>query len=121
MILVDTSVWVGHLRGQAAARPLEPLLENDRVCLHRWILGELVLGGVAPDIRTLLEALPEAEPASDQEVLRLIDDRGLAGSGIGWVDAHLLASALLGSHSIWTLDGSLEGACRRLGLGGRPS
>jgi predicted nucleic acid-binding protein len=65
----------------------------------------------------LLNALPSVGEAEHSEVLGLVEDRGLAGLGLGWVDAHLLASALLGGSKVWTLDRPLASAAASLGIG----
>ena len=109
MILVDTSVWIDHLR--SGDPQLTALLSNDSVLVHSFVIGELALGtlrqpGVVIDS---LNGLPKAVKADDSEVLQLIQERKLAGLGIGYVDAHLLASALLTENaSLWTRDKRLK-------------
>ncbi len=95
MILVDTSVWVDHLR--SSDEELGDALLAGEVLVHPWILGELALGGMPADgpVAEALADLPEAPVASTAEVLGLIARRGLTGRGIGYVDAHLIASVLL--------------------------
>ena len=117
-MLVDTAVWVDHLaRGNAR---LAVLLEEGAVETHPFVIGELALGNLRWREATLapLQALPAVPLAEHGEVLGLIYRHGLAGAGIGWVDAHLLASALLGGTRIWTLDRPLAAVAARLGLGG---
>lgn len=119
MILVDTSVWVEHFRGTASAVVLPELLDANTVLLHPWVLGELALGGLGPQRRSVLadlRRLPAAPGVADEEVLGLIFDRGLSGRGIGWVDAHLLASALVATSDFWTRDRRLAETARSLGL-----
>lgn len=119
MILVDTSVWVEHFRGDPRADRLAGLLEEDQVLLHPWVLGELALGGLGPrrtGVIADLRRLPAAPEIPHPEVLDLILDRGLAGLGIGWVDAHLVASALVARSGFWTLDMRLHGVARGLGV-----
>lgn len=113
MILVDTSVWVDFFRGQERAARLATLLEDNDVLLHPWVLGELVLGGLGPNRSSTisdLERLPAPPRVPDQEVMDLIRKRRLSGRGIGWVDAHLLAAALVARSALWTFDRSLAGA-----------
>lgn len=114
MILVDTSVWVAHLR-QGGSR-LAALLEESKVLIHPFVIGELALGNLKQrnEILGLLNSLPTATVATHDEVLLMIEDRDLAGSGIGWVDSHLLASALLSDAALWTLDHRLTAAAKRL-------
>ena len=97
MVLADTSVWVDHLR--SGSPELSRLLERSLVMTHPFIVGELVLGNLANRDRVLqyLRNLPVTRVASDDEVLLLVETQRLMGRGIGWVDAHLLASALLSS------------------------
>lgn len=116
MTLVDTSVWIDHLRNSNSR--LVSLLEDAEVLTHPFVLGELVLGRLAQrsEILELLENLPRAEVALHEEVLSMIEDRGLAGSGVGWVDAHLLASALLSRAPLWSLDRKLASAAKLLDL-----
>ncbi|MCL7972861.1 MAG: PIN domain-containing protein [marine benthic group bacterium] len=116
MMLVDTSVWVDHLR--RGNRDLTSRLEADLVWCHPFVVGELACGRLSDRERVLelLEALPCSPVADHAEVLTFIDRWDLAGSGIGWVDAHLLASAMLGRIGIWTLDRNLDDVARRLGI-----
>lgn len=115
MILVDTSVWVDHLRSGNPA--LVDLLNDGRVLGHPWVIGELALGNLTgrAEILRLLGSLPQTELATDAEVLQLIDNHRLYGLGIGYVDAQLLAAALLtGGSGIWTLDRRLAQVASRL-------
>ena len=117
MILVDTSIWVDHLRSGSAR--LVGLLERSAVLTHSMVIGELALGSIHPREVLLdsLEALPRAVEAGSAEVRHLIESRSLHGRGVGLVDAHLLASALLtpGSRR-WTRDRRLGEVARELGL-----
>ncbi|QQJ99607.1 PIN domain-containing protein [Burkholderia ambifaria] len=121
MILVDTSVWIDHLRAGDAT--LTTLLEAERVLIHPFIIGELALGSMR-DRQTVLDALrdlPAANPATDDEVQRMIDVVPLHGLGIGYVDAHLLASVrLTGGSKLWTRDRRLLAAAERLQLVAHP-
>lgn len=115
MILVDTSVWVDHLRSGNPA--LVELLNGGRVLGHPWVVGELALGNLAEraEILRLLGSLPQAEVATEPEVMALIDNHRLYGSGIGYVDAQLLASTLLTVGStMWTVDRRLAEIALRL-------
>ena len=116
-MLVDTSVWVDHLAGGNPA--LAELLEAGDVETHPFVVGELALGNLRwrDGILGYLEALPSVPPAEHAEVLHLVGDRKLAGSGLGWVDVHLLASALIGGTRLWTLDRALAAAAARLEVG----
>lgn len=116
MILVDTSVWVDHFRNGNAA--LGGLLSEAFVLLHPFVIGELSCGNLKNRAGLLrdLNALPLATQASHDEVLRLMEEHRLSGSGIGWIDAHLLASAMLSHSHFWTMDGRLEKAAKQVGL-----
>jgi predicted nucleic acid-binding protein len=115
-MLVDTSVWIDHFRRRNAA--LASLLARGRVLRHPFVVGELAGGALArrAEILSLMAALPAAVVAEHDEVLALVASHGLAGSGIGWIDAHLLAAALLSSASLWTLDRRLARAALRIGV-----
>jgi predicted nucleic acid-binding protein len=116
VILVDTSVWVDHLR--AGDRTLVRLLENSQVLVHPFVIGELALGNVRQRANLLaeLQNLPPAPVASDQEVLRFIELHELFGLGIGYVDAHLLAAVRLSAgSSLWTRDKRLLAIAVHLG------
>ena len=116
MVLADTSVWIQHFR--YGERALADLLSDGLVLMHPFVWGELACGnlkdraGILSDLRTL----PPAKSASNAEVLQFVEDRRLWGRGLGWIDAHLLASALLSHCRFWTLDKSLEQAATELGL-----
>ncbi len=116
MILVDTSVWIDHLRKADAG--LVGLLNNQQVLCHPMIIGEIALGQVKPRALVLdaLKDLPPASVAQDAEVLGFIDNARLAGSGIGYIDAHLLVAAKLSSASFWTRDKRLAKLADGLGL-----
>lgn len=110
MVLVDTSVWVSHLREMNV--DLADLLNAGKVACHPFIVGELACGNLnnRTTILSLLEALPMAAAVEHEEVLAFIEGHGLMGKGLGYVDVQLLASAVLSRHPIWTLDRKLEQA-----------
>ena len=116
MVLVDTSVWIDHFRRNSPA--LAELLNEATVLTHPFVLGELACGNMKNRGAILgsLEALPVAVPATHKETLRLIEDHRLWGRGIGWVDAHLLASALLSNCALWTLDEKLDRTANAAGV-----
>ncbi|MBV9594767.1 MAG: type II toxin-antitoxin system VapC family toxin [Actinobacteria bacterium] len=117
MILVDTSIWVDHLRRGDAT--LVRLLTNSQVLGHPAITGELGLGSLANrvEVLNLLSNLPPAVRATHDEVMDFVHAHQLMGLGIGYVDVHLLASTALSGHtSLWTRDKRLRGASLRLGI-----
>jgi len=119
-VLVDTSVWRRYFSGQADARPLGDLLDEDgAVLVHPFVLGELVLGGLSDGEQGLFDQLPSADLVAHEEVLALARRRRLARRGIGWVDAHLLASALTSAAELWTVDKDLSAAAGDLDVGWR--
>lgn len=116
MILVDTSVWVDHLRRGDPG--LIHLLERSAVLMHPFVVGEIACGGLRDReaILELLQDLPAAVLASPEEALRFVESRALHGKGIGYVDVHLLASvALTPDAKLWTRDTKL---CRLADLHG---
>ena len=117
MVLVDTSVWVDFLgKGHAV---LQQLLEDGEVFVHPFVVGELALGRRSrrSDLISRLNRLPQARVATHQEILVFIDHHGLAGSGLGYVDAHLLASTLLTAPvRLLTRDRKLVAEARRLAV-----
>jgi predicted nucleic acid-binding protein len=117
MILVDTSVWVDHLR--ASDKTLAQLLDAGTVLVHPFVTGELALGNLRQRDLVLgaLRDLPQASVATDQEVLHFIGRQALFGLGIGYVDAHLLAAVRLAEGAaLWTRDQRLHSVADRLGL-----
>ena len=116
MVLVDTSVWIDHLR--RGNRGLADRLDRMSVLPHPLVIGELACGSLEnrEEIFGLLSALPMALVAEHDEVLLLLDDERLYGRGLGWVDVHLLASARLTVCALWTLDKSLAKAAGALDL-----
>jgi predicted nucleic acid-binding protein len=120
MLLVDTSVWVDHLR--RGDPELAERLEEGVVMTHRLVIEELACGSLArrEEILTLLETLPRVPEADHAEFLHFVEKRALFGTGLGAVDAHLLASAKLARAELWTRDGALARAAERLGVGHAP-
>lgn len=117
MILVDSSVWVRHLR--TGDGELGRLLQRREVLMHPFVLGELALGDLQPRRPVLagLQDLPGAEIAAHDEVMALVEAERLYARGIGYVDAHLLASTLLTPEALlWTADRRLGEAASALGI-----
>jgi hypothetical protein len=114
MILVDTSVWVFHLR--KGEPELATLLNNGEVLCHPFIIGELACGNMKnrSEILSLLCALPMAILAGHDEVLHFIEKNNLMGKGLGYIDIHLAASAVLTDIPLWTLDKKLQPVLKSL-------
>ena len=116
MILVDTSVWVEHLRHGLPR--LATLLQEGEVLIHPWVIGELACGNLhnRSQVLELLQGLPAATVASDAEVLLLIERERLMGQGMGYLDVNLLASARLSHCRLWTQDRRLAAVAQEQGL-----
>lgn len=117
MILVDTSVWIDHLRSGEPA--LATALEGGRVMMHPFVLGELACGNLQNrrEVLRLLNALPAAPTATDPEALDFIERRALMGRGLGYIDLHLLASTALAADArMWTRDRRLAAVAAELEL-----
>lgn len=114
MILVDTSVWIDHLRNGSST--LKKLLNDGEVLTHPFIIGELACGNLKnrAEVIGLLGELPKAVVAEDVEVLEYAERNHLYGIGIGWIDVHLIASAMLSKATMMTLDKQLGNAAKRL-------
>lgn len=117
MILVDTSVWIDHLR--VGEDRLDTLLNGDRVFTHPFVIGELACRNIhnRVDVLKLLKNLPQAPLASQEEMLFFIEKNQIMGRGIGFVDAHLMAAAAMADATrIWTRDKRLERVAADLNL-----
>jgi len=116
MVLVDTSVWVAHLREGNSG--LGALLNDGHVACHSFIIGELACGNLKnrSEVLSLLQALPAAVHAEHEEVMQFIEHRNLMGKGLGYIDMHLLVSAFLSDFSLWTFDKRLGELSSILGL-----
>ena len=120
-MLVDTSVWVDHLR-RGNARLASHLVNSD-VESHVLVIGELACGNLRrrEELLSLLGSLPRVLEAEHDEVMSLVESRRLHGRGLGRVDVHLVASTMLGHTTLWTLDKRLEEQAQRLGVLFEPS
>lgn len=115
MILLDTSIWVDHLRQSDAQ--VVALLQADLVLAHPFVIGELACGNLKSraDVLELLNTLPQARVALEHEVLFFIDRHKLMGLGIGYIDAHLLAATTLTERTkLWTRDKRLDALAQQL-------
>jgi len=116
-VLVDTSVWRRYFGGIARVRRLADLLDEDgAVLVHPFIIGEMVLGGLSTREEALFGRLPSADLVPHEDVLDLVRRRRLMRRGIGWIDAHLLASALTSSAVLWAVDVDLSAAAADLSV-----
>lgn len=117
MVLVDTSVWVRFLANQAPfAAAMDGLLGQGEVWGHDFVYGELLMGerGSRRQLLADYDLMHRAPVATHHEVVELVRGRRLHGRGIGWIDAHLLASALLGDLALWTADARLVSVAREI-------
>ena len=116
MVLVDTSVWVLHLR--KGNENLKNLLMAGEVICHPFIIGELACGNLKnrSEILSLLQSLPMASEIAHHETMLFIENHHLMGKGLGYIDVHLIASALLTGVPIWTLDRRLGEVSKKLNL-----
>ena len=115
MILADTSIWIDHLRSRSPA--LTALLQDQAVCTHDFVIGELACGnlGNRAEVLGLLQSLPRLSAATEDETLFFIEQQYLMGRGIGYIDAHLLAAAVIRGVQIWTKDKRLMVIAERTG------
>lgn len=116
MVLVDTSVWVSHLRDGNMG--LGKLLSDGEVVSHPFIVGELACGNLRNrhEILICLQSLPMTILAEDEEVLKFIENHQLMGKGLGYIDVHLIASAVLAGVPLWTLDKTLDKFTKKVGI-----
>jgi predicted nucleic acid-binding protein len=116
VILVDTSIWVNHLRRHDGV--LAAHLEAGEVLCHPYVIGEIALGVLKQrrEVLELLAALPSALVVSHDDAMTFVEQRRLAGLGVGWVDIHLTASAVVSRAKLWTADRRLADVARALRL-----
>ena len=114
---MDTSVWIDHFHH--SDEDLKVLLLSNQVCIHPYILGELSCGNISnrKEVLSLLRTLRSIDLVLDEEVFILIEERKLFGQGLGFIDIHLLASAMIHQVLIWTRDKSLKRVAVELGIG----
>jgi predicted nucleic acid-binding protein len=114
LILVDTSIWIDHFH--KANQTLADVLERGDVVTHPFVVGEIACGSIRnrDEILELLGELPTALIATEEEALRLIEEQRLMGKGLGYIDVHLIASAMLTEGtSLWTADKKLRAFATR--------
>ncbi len=117
MVLVDTSVWIDHLRSKN--KPLIGLLEQNQVSIHPMVIGELACGHLQhrKQLLSLWKSLPHVTEASHDEVLHCLEQNRLMGKGVGFIDLHLLSSTLLSPNTfLWSLDRRLQKTAEILGI-----
>lgn len=116
MVLVDTSIWIDHFH--FSNKGLKKLLLTSQVCIHPYVVGELSCGNISnrKEILILLRALPRIDAVLDEEVNMMIEDKKLYGKGLGFIDVHLLASAIIHHVTIWTGDKYLHGISEEFGI-----
>src|SRR5436190_485074 len=122
IVLVDTSVWIHFLSNRASsAAELDGLLSRDEVSGHEFVYGELLVGdkGGRKQLLANYEHMHQAPTVRHRDVVEFVRDRRLHGRGIGWIDAHLLASALVARLKLWTTDPRLAVVAAELAIGYR--
>ena len=122
IVLVDTSVWIRFLANRTPeAAELDRLLSRDEVSGHEFVYGELLIGDAGGRKQLLhdYEQMHQAPVVPHDDVVAFVRDRRLHGRGVGWIDAHLLASALVGRLTLWTTDPRLAVVAAELGIGYR--
>ena len=117
LILVDTSVWIKHLR--ESDKNLVRLLEHGLVACHPFIVGEIACGGIKNryEIINLLNDLPSTDILDHNEIMEFIEYRKIMNKGIGYIDVHLLGSALVSETPLWTFDKALSKIANQLSIG----
>jgi len=120
-LLIDTSIWIDHIR--APDGELSAALNSGQVVVHPFVLGEIAVGSIAnrAEVLSSIDLLPKAIVAEDREVLEMLDRHRLFGVGIGYIDAHLLASTLLTPDAtLWSRDRRLSAAAVLLDIAAYP-
>ncbi|MGH8247112.1 MAG: type II toxin-antitoxin system VapC family toxin [Gammaproteobacteria bacterium] len=123
MVLVDTSVWIRFLANRAPyAAELDTLLGRDEVAGHELVFGELLIGdrGGRAKLLALYEQMNQASLRPHRDVVAFVRDRKLHGRGVGWIDVHLLASAIVGRWQVWTADPRFFAVATELGVAYAP-
>jgi predicted nucleic acid-binding protein len=119
VVLVDTSIWIRFLAGtEPYGSNLDRLLSDDEVLGHDFVYGELLIGdrGGRAKLLTLYKAMGQAASVADAEVVEFVRHRKINGRGIGWIDAHLLASAIVAHSTLWTADRPLAVVAQDIGV-----
>src|SRR5260370_1648601 len=119
MVLVDTSVWIRFLANRAEySAELDRLLGLDEVAGHELVYGELLVGdrGGRRDLLAAYERMRQARLVPHRDVVEFVRDRDLQGRGVGWIDVHLLASALVGRLQVWTADPRFSAIANEIGI-----
>jgi len=118
-VLVDTSIWIRFLVGtEPYANKLDRLLSDDEVLGHDFVYGELLIGDRGARAKLLAEykLMRQAAFVANSEVVEFVRHHKINGRGIGWIDAHLLASAIVGSSRLWTADRPLAAVALDIGV-----
>ena len=119
MVLVDTSVWIRYLSNRAPfAAGLDRLLELDEVTGHELVYGELLIGdrGGRRKLLAAYELIHQATLVPHRDVVQFVHARDLHGRGLGWIDIHLLASAIVGRMQLWTVDQRFSAVAKEFGI-----
>jgi predicted nucleic acid-binding protein len=124
MVLVDTSVWIRFLGNRAPyAAALDTLLSRDEVVGHELVYGELLIGnrGERKKLLGMYEHMHQAIAVPHRDVVSFVRGRALGGRGVGWIDIHLLASAIVGRFQLWTADRRFSAVAKEMGIAFEPA
>jgi predicted nucleic acid-binding protein len=124
VVLVDTSIWIRFLAGtEPYASGLDRLLSDDEVLGHDFVYGELLIGdrGGRAKLLAAYKVMRQAALVANPEVVEFVRRRKINGRGIGWIDAHLLASAIVAHSTLWTADRPLAAVAQDIGVAQRLS
>ena len=119
MVLVDTSVWIRFLANRAPyAAALDALLSRDEVVGHEFVYGELLIGdrNTRKKLLAMYEQIRQASMVPHRDVVAFVSARDLRGRGVGWIDIHLLASAIVERFQLWTADKKLGALAKEIGI-----
>jgi predicted nucleic acid-binding protein len=119
MVLVDTSVWIRFLANRAPyAAALDALLSRDEVVGHEFVYGELLIGdrNTRKKLLAMYEQIRQASRVPHRDVVAFVSARDLRGRGVGWIDIHLLASAIVERFQLWTADKKLGDLAKEIGI-----
>lgn len=111
MIIADTNIWVSFFKGEKKAFLMKELITQDKIVLHPYIIGELLLGGISEKAELLLSSLGCTDIIDTSTVYKFIKTKQLKSKGIGWVDVNILMTAIENGYQIYSFDEDLKDLC----------